>query len=270
MINLLVTLNSGYIKPLTVMLYSLMKSNPDEQFRLFVAHSSLTQADFEAIGNSIDSSRTTVEPITVSSELLNDAPILDRISKETYYRLLAIKYMPQDVEKVLYIDPDTLVINSITEFYSTELGEKYYAGAGHTYGAVAFYNRHRLRMNKGDTYINAGILLMNLKAMRKAYTVEQIFDFIKKNQKKLYLADQDVLNMLYGSNALCLDPCLINCDEKTCVRFCLTVNKVKAETLIIHFNGKYKPWKPKYVGIMKCFWDEYESELRGQSDYVIR
>ena len=44
--NILVTLNSGYIQPLTVMLNSLLSSNSNRDFRVFVAHSSLTRRIF--------------------------------------------------------------------------------------------------------------------------------------------------------------------------------------------------------------------------------
>lgn len=44
--NILVTLNSGYIQPLTVMLNSLLSSNSNRDFRVFVAHSSLTAGGF--------------------------------------------------------------------------------------------------------------------------------------------------------------------------------------------------------------------------------
>ena len=44
--NILVTLDSNYIPPLTVLLKSLMMTNPDNKFDLYVAHSSLTEEDF--------------------------------------------------------------------------------------------------------------------------------------------------------------------------------------------------------------------------------
>lgn len=43
--NILVTLNRGYLYQLCVMLSSLIKSNPDTEFDVYVMNASLTEAD---------------------------------------------------------------------------------------------------------------------------------------------------------------------------------------------------------------------------------
>ncbi|MBB6215868.1 lipopolysaccharide biosynthesis glycosyltransferase [Anaerosolibacter carboniphilus] len=47
--NILVTLNSNYIKPLRVMLNSLLVNNPEESFDIYIMHSSLTDKDLNYI-----------------------------------------------------------------------------------------------------------------------------------------------------------------------------------------------------------------------------
>ena len=44
--NILVTLDSNYVFPLTVLLKSLMITNSESEFDIYVAHSSLTEEDF--------------------------------------------------------------------------------------------------------------------------------------------------------------------------------------------------------------------------------
>ena len=115
--NILVTIDSNYVMPLRVMLFSLMKSNPDRKFDIFVAHSSLTDSDFDKLRSAVDPDRTKIHSVAVPPELLSNAPVLKRITKETYYRLLAIDFLPEDVDRILYIDPDTLIIGDISSFY---------------------------------------------------------------------------------------------------------------------------------------------------------
>lgn len=45
--NILVTLNSGYVLPLCTMLKSLSYSNEGTDIDLYIVHSSLTLADFQ-------------------------------------------------------------------------------------------------------------------------------------------------------------------------------------------------------------------------------
>lgn len=47
--NILVTLDSNYVFPLTVLLKSLMITNSEGEFDIYVAHSSLTEEDFGKI-----------------------------------------------------------------------------------------------------------------------------------------------------------------------------------------------------------------------------
>ncbi len=255
--NILVTLNSAYVLPLTVLLRSLMKSNPNSEFTVYVAHSSLTEQDFQKISLSVDLSRTKICPIVISNEMMADAPVLKRITKETYYRLLAHEYLPGSVERVLYIDPDTVVIKPLDEFYNIDFGNNILAGSTHVFSVVRRFNLKRLSLPFSAKYLNAGVLMMNIKKMRTLYSSEQIFEFIRRNSRDLLLGDQDVLNALYGRQALALKPQIYNCDEKICLRYKLRENDIRRDTVIVHFNGSKKPWKQeKYRGVLKPFWDE--------------
>ena len=47
--NILVTLNSNYIKPLKVMLKSMFLNNPDDTFTVYLMHSRLSEREVEDI-----------------------------------------------------------------------------------------------------------------------------------------------------------------------------------------------------------------------------
>lgn len=261
--NILVTLNSGYIGPLSVMLKSLMINEPTESFDLYVAHSSLTDEDFSVIEKVTDKERTTIHSISVSPSLLEDAPVLKRISKETYYRLLLLDIIPENVERILYIDPDTVINKSISELYNTDFGSSVLAASGHTVGLLERLNKKRLDMPKNSRYINAGVIMFNMSEMRKSCTTKQIFEYIEKNIKKLYLSDQDVINGMFASKSIYFDPSVYNLDEKTFAFFKYTkkidLDWVKKNTSIIHYNGSNKPWKPKYKGKLADFYFYYKA-----------
>ncbi|MGN0469153.1 MAG: glycosyltransferase family 8 protein [Acutalibacteraceae bacterium] len=257
--NILVTLNSSYIGPLTVMLKSLMISNPNGSFDLYVAHSSLTDEDFDFIDENIDKKRVNVHSIKLDPNILDDAPVLKRISKETYYRLLLIDYLPKDLDRVLYIDPDTVVINDISSLYNIDFKGKSLAAAGHTRGFVEFINKKRFHMAKDERYFNAGVIMFNLERLRKTITTKDIFDYIRKYEKWLFLADQDVLNGMFCSDVLLIDECLYNLDEKTVSNNKSFINDewIRKNTVIVHFNGQYKPWKSGYKGVLEHFYYDY-------------
>lgn len=256
-INILVTLDSNYVGPLTVMLFSLLRSNPFEKFNLYVANSSLTAEDFKKIRAAVDIARCRVIPVSVNENLLCDAPVLERITKETYYRLIAADYLPKDVKRVLYIDPDTVVINSLRNLYDTDFNGNLIMGASHVWGLMNLICLKRLNMTPKGKYVNAGVLLMNIEGIREAVTTDEIFKYIDQNAKRLLLADQDVINALFSERTLVADAQIFNLDEKTYAHFRRDVDNawIDRNTVIVHFNGKYKPWKDGYKGKLKCFYD---------------
>lgn len=263
MMNLLVTLDSGYIYPLCCMLRSLVDSNSKESINLYVAHSSLTDDDFKKIRFALGNSDTEVYPIQIDDKLFENAPTKSRITKETYYRIFAPLYLPRSVDKILYIDPDTIILNSLHFFYSADFGNNLIIGAKHFDGAVNLWNKFRLTMTKSDYYINAGIMLMNIEKMRECITAEKIFSCVKKNYFRLFLADQDVINILFDGKIGIYSEYMINLDERCFNRLLKhsslknAISMVEKSTMIVHFNGKDKPWKSEYNGNLKCFFDMY-------------
>ena len=49
-----------------------------------------------------------------------------------YYRLLAAQLLPEDLDRVLYLDPDVLIINPLEKLWSLGLDENLFAAAAHT------------------------------------------------------------------------------------------------------------------------------------------
>ncbi|MGN1421190.1 MAG: glycosyltransferase family 8 protein [Eubacterium sp.] len=268
--NILVTLNSGYVKPLCTMLKSLVATNYGTVIDLYVAHSSLTELDFKMIKNALAGSFSSVHQIRLDDDLFKNAPTKKRISKETYYRIFAPIYLPRSVERILYIDPDTIILNSLNHFYSADFGDSLIIGAKHFDGVIDSWNRGRLGIKHSEKYINAGIMLLNIKEMRKTFDEKKVFKVIKYRSSILFLADQDLINILYDGKIKTVSEYKINLDERTfkhllkrcsleeCLEF------VVGNTLIVHYNGKNKPWNSVYSGYLKQFYDEY-AESRAEA-----
>ncbi|MCD7774661.1 MAG: glycosyltransferase family 8 protein [Clostridiales bacterium] len=256
--NILVTLDENYLHPLTVMLKSMTISNPKGDFDIWVAHTSLTEENFREIYNSVDEARMRVHPVIVPEYSVKDPMMKKRLTLASYYRLYALDYLPSNVDRVLYLDPDTVVINNIGYLYNMDLGDKLIAAAGHTYGAVELFNKKRLNLEEGRRYVNSGVILMDLDKIRRMYTIDVICRFISEYKGSLLQGDQDILNVLFKGQILILDEKYYNLDEKTLCRFkrIIDINWVRRNTVIVHFNGKYKPWRSKYKGSLKCFFTE--------------
>lgn len=262
--NILVTLNSGYVLPLCTMLKSIAYSDTQSKIDLYIIHSSLTLKDFQKINAVTINTDITLHPIKVDDTLFDGAPTCKRISKETYYRIFASELLPKNLDRILYIDPDTVILNSLDDFYETDFDGNVIIGAKHFDGVMDIWNRKRLFMKKSERYINAGIMLFNLKLMRKIFSKEKVFDIINKKKHILFLADQDVINIMYDGLIGLFDENVINLDERCFARladkisFEKAIKYVEKNTVIIHYNGKYKPWKSGYKGELDGFWHHFD------------
>lgn len=258
--NILVTIDRNYLPPLLVALDSIGKSNRESHIDVYVAHSKLIEEDFEKINETVRNYDINIIPIKLNDDLFENTPVDDRLSKETFYRLLAFKFLPESVEKCLYLDPDIYVLRSLEPLYNMDMGDNIIAASSHTYSFIEGMNHVRLKMGKQSKYINAGIMLMNIAEMRKYTTVEKIMEYVNENIQKLYLADQDVINAMFWEKSMYIDPKIYNMDEKTLSLFRKDINFVKGNTVIVHYNGKYKPWLNGYKGKLDCFYPPVENK----------
>ena len=267
--NILVALDSNYIHPLCVMLNSLAKTNAGNSFDIYVAYSSLTEDDFSQMKLALGSLDAKIHRVFVEDEIFAGAPVLDRLSKATYYRLLIGDILPKSVDRLLYLDPDIVINKDLTDFYNLDLKGKVIAGGTHLYGSVEHINLCRLfiSLKKMNHYINAGVLLIDLDMWRKTVTLDRIFKFIQKNHSILFLADQDVINYLFADKLLRIDERLYNLDEKTFLHFAkkkspskkIDLDWVRKNTVVIHYNGKHKPWnEAEYNGLLGEFYEKYK------------
>ena len=129
--NILVTLDKNYLPPLTTMLMSLLINHPGESFGIYLVSDNLTEENLDGISALCRRFDSALHLIRVENEWFVDAPTLRYYSRAMYYRLLAAELLPKEMKRVLYLDPDMLIINSIRPLYETELGDCLYAASIH-------------------------------------------------------------------------------------------------------------------------------------------
>ena len=129
--NILVTLDRNYLPPLRVMLGSLLRNDPGETFEIYAIGDGLMPEDWAAL-EELCAGRGRIHPLEVPADLFADAPVARYWTRAMYYRLLAAELLPRSLDRVLYLDPDILVINPVRALYDTDLEGDLMAAATHT------------------------------------------------------------------------------------------------------------------------------------------
>lgn len=251
--NLLLTLDENYLLPCKVMLDSFFASNPNEaDVTVYLLHSAIPSDKLEELAEFCALFGAELKPIAVDAVLFENAPTSKRYPKEMYYRLLSPLILPQEIERVLYLDPDMLIINPLRPLWKLNLYGKTFAAAAHT-GLTEVANEiNKVRLDTEHEYFNSGVMLIDLDAARKLVTAEDVFACVKENERDLILPDQDVFNMLYGRQTMPVDDVIWNYDVRNYSK-CLIrstgrhdLNWVMQSTAVLHFCGKSKPWHEDY------------------------
>lgn len=265
-IDLLVTLDCNYLYQLNVMLTSLLRCQTEDRFRVFLLSRGMEEEQLTLTRRVLEG-RGELCPITIREEQLEGAPTTDRYPLEIYYRIFAAKYLPQDLDRVLYLDPDLVVNQSIRHLYDLPMGTELFAAASHIGNVLHRVNELRLDMDEDSPYINSGVMVMNLRQLRQEQDFAQVFDYIAAHKNRLILPDQDIISGLYGERIIPLDAWRYNMTERLFAFHRqngdrMDLDFVRENSAIIHYCGRNKPWKKGYLGRLDCFYKEAEAEYR--------
>ena len=258
--DLLFSIDRHFIPLLLSCTGSILRSGGMERYDAYVLHSDLDAEDMKGIQDAVGAGMA-LHFISVPSGLFEGFPVSERYPKQIYYRLAAPLLLPPELERILYLDVDTTVINPLTELADISFDGAYFMACTHVRKMLTRLNQVRLGMEQETPYINSGVMLLNLPLFRGHLDMEEIQRFANGKKHSLFLPDQDILTALYGSHVKLLDPLRYNLSDRVLALHNanpqnkrIDVNWVRKNSIIIHFFGKNKPWKSGYTGMLGEFY----------------
>lgn len=238
--NILIAINSAYIQPAKVMLYSLAVHN-QEYFDVYLLYNNIKDKEIRNLGNFISRRcHGELHPVEVDATCFQKFSVGGHFSIETYYRIYAQYLLPQSVERILWLDADVIVKDSIAEFYKTDFRGKCLIACENE-SEINGDNIKRLGL-KRKQYFNAGVILMNLSVMRKLTSKEELEKVIDRNLSLFVWQDQDILNFLYDENTMIINGkfnCQVRGEQKD-------ISPNIEQAAILHYVGTQKPWHYYY------------------------
>ena len=180
-ISILDALDEHYLPQLRVLLTSLRLNNPGEHMDLYLLQSAVSPEGLSGVERQCAAFGYGFFPVRVDDALFQGAPVSRQYPKEMYYRLLASRLLPDTLARVLYLDPDILVLNPLRPLWETDLEGNLFAAAAHTGKTELANSVNRMRLNSGSDYYNSGVLLMDLAAARREIDPEEIFRYVAEH-----------------------------------------------------------------------------------------
>lgn len=171
-------------------------------------------------------------------------------------RLLMDKLLPLEVERIIYLDGDTIVRGSLEELWATDMGQCAVGGCAEP--TVDKARKAQLGMSEYP-YINSGVLLVDLKIWRENDLGKRIIDFYQAGGGRLFAPDQDAINGALKGEIFLLHP-KYNFSNTFLFYPYRTLKKLmdgrnyitetacreaKENPVIVHYLGEERPWRNK-------------------------
>ena len=161
---------------------------------------------------------------------------------------IALPFLLPDVDKILWLDNDTICRQDISDLWDIDLGDCYVGGVEEPSHTAS--TRH--------LYLNAGVLYFNLNRLRESGKATEMIDVL--HRQKFPFPDQDVVNCLCQGYIKVLPP------EYNCYEF--TYNGNPNNEKIKHYGGwkqtAHKNWRQEWIvnKYREMTWDAIEKERK--------
>ncbi len=182
--------DDGYINMTVVSMFSAIQNNLDSDIEFLILYSSLTDKSKEKLKSLVSMHKCSIRYIKMNESEFKDFPMSKWVTVQAWFRI-KIPDMCPDLDRVLYLDCDTLVNGSLKELFEMSMKDNYVAAVKDVWGVKQYVKRLDM---KSDSYFNSGVLLINCKQFRKDNLFEKIKEYAIQNKKIIKFCDQDSLN----------------------------------------------------------------------------
>ena len=243
--NIALCADENYAFPCGVCVTSILENNIHEKCNIYILTPGLKEESKKKFKELSKTYGQSIEIIAIDDTLFQDLKRCKRFPQSIYYRFLIPHLLP--VNKILYLDCDIIVTQSLKSLWETGISE-YACAVVEDQKSDDIRLQNNLELYK--KYFNSGVLLMNLEYWRKNNTSQKLTNFIDNNTEKCVYPDQDALNYILGEKVLYLEykynyqEFMLYPKEEQFLHKVKWGNLLPANELpaIIHYTCDIKPW----------------------------
>jgi lipopolysaccharide biosynthesis glycosyltransferase len=202
--NILIASDKNYLQYAYVMLVSLLENNPNDHIDLYYIHYDLDDTSiekFKRFFSKYDMAATFLKYDFSRIEMLKTC---SHIARATYLKIICADVLPEEIHRVIYLDPDIIVTKSLADLYTTDLRDFFL-------GAVVEYdwdNERHMALNIPNEYklFNAGVMLIDLEKFRSHGVSKRVMSYAVEHRDRILFGDQCAFNAVLYNKWLALHP----------------------------------------------------------------
>lgn len=248
-INICISSDDNYIKYLAVTVASILKNaNKSDELNFYILDGEISEENKQKVLELKKLKKDTkIEFVKIDKKAFKDCVKFSEYHTiPAFYRLKMATLLP-NIEKIIYLDCDIIVNESLAGLFEENIDDYYMAGV-EDLGYFYFYDKYWKYDNFDQFYANSGVLLLNLKKWREDNLEEKFFDYIKNNKDR-HSHDQNIINIVAKDKIKKLElkwnvqDSFFRKDERNWHPLKNEIKKAIKEPAIVHFTGEKKPWE---------------------------
>lgn len=267
--------DSRYTPPTIVSMSSAIKNKcKNTTYNFYIIAQNITPQDEQALNRLKNLAPKTVN-IHIIPQSEPDLPY-ENMQRFLQYKVGMHKiYLPQvlkDLNKVIYMDGDTLVLKDLRPLFEQETTGVYALAAKDGIFYRFPKEMAEIGLDKRGFYFNSGVMLYNLELQRQDNIVEKLVEYIKTHID--FFGDQDVINVVFADKVKLMSykyNCISTFFEADDLDFLSSyfgeplpkdTFYIYEKASIIHYAGD-KPWQENYKpDYLKELWFRYYDEIK--------
>ncbi len=263
--------DDNYAMPLTVMIRSAAETLEDgARLTVIVLDGGIKPENWQRLRSSVAGLPVEIHSLCPDVGEVADLMISHHITHTAYFRLLAGRLLPENIDRVIYLDSDVLVRRSLTELWRQPVGDDYclavpdiacpfvdarYAGCNFVRSSPwmavlrPIGNWRELGLDPSAYYFNSGVMLINVRRWREESIENRLLDTLRQNPRYVWCWDQYALNVVFAGHWRPL-PLAWNQgahvyefpgEEHSPVDVS-QFREARDNPAIVHFTTEWKPW----------------------------
>ena len=256
--NIVLCTDSNYLIPAIVCMQSI-KKNSITPIKFFIITPSDFQDDNGILLNFLNKWQLNFELIRADTNIFFGWQETNHINNTAYLRLLIPDLI--FVNRVIYLDCDILVQADLGSLFNIDLLDFYAAGVrDYSEGSDG-----KFPLNSNDIYINSGVLLLDLDALRKFNFFSRCLQLQQYVHQKSRFVDQCIINKALENKKLILTDDW-NFQIQNMDLNLQNLKNIQSHAKIIHFIGKIKPWSNNANPLSRLLWIKlfYSAKVEGK------
>lgn len=246
MINVCISTDENYSKYAGVVVASILASaDKSDELTFYILDGGISDLRKKEIQSLKSIKDCTINFVPINVKLFDDYKDLkthEYLSIAAYYRLKVASLLPE-VSRIIYFDCDVVVNSSLKEIFETDLS---------VYPVAGVLDINKRMLKKNPSYVNSGMLVMNLDLIREQNVEDSFLFWAKKHFDTIKMGDQEIINeVLKGRIKILPDEWNVQSSNFT------NRSSYTKTPKIIHYVKYSKPWVFGTYSYHKKYWFKY-------------